>query len=285
MRRDAVMQIVAIGDCLRMNRFPGHIRPRGWWLGPALAAVLFQAVNAAAAGEQSFPVLEIGALSYTNVTVTTKAADYIFILHSAGMANIKVKDLPSEVRAQLGYASSEKPRSSATNAAAWARQTVAKLEVPQVKEMEKQLQTAWRAYIPTRLPKLAPASPRMVVVLAAAAFLLYVFYCYCCLLICAKTGKDAGILIWLPLFQTIPLFRAAGMSGWWFLSIFVPGLNVIAYILWSFKIAKARDKGVLVGVLLLLPPFTILAFLYLALSNGAPAKQEKIVDIMTWEAA
>src|SRR3954453_20007153 len=51
-------------------------------------------VAGSAAEEQTFPLLQIGTRTYTNVTVTTKARKYIFILHSTGMANIRVADLP-----------------------------------------------------------------------------------------------------------------------------------------------------------------------------------------------
>jgi hypothetical protein len=89
------------------------------------------------------------------------------------------------------------------------------------------------------------------------------------MLICQKVGHPPGILVWLPLVQLLPLLRAAGMSGWWFLAYLVPGLNIVAQIIWSLKIAKARGKSVWVGVLLLLPVANLFSFLYLAFSNGA----------------
>ena len=47
----------------------------------ALLIVPFGAIGAI---EQTFDMLQIGTRTYKNVTVTTKAKDYIFILHSAG---------------------------------------------------------------------------------------------------------------------------------------------------------------------------------------------------------
>ena len=85
---------------------------------------------------------------------------------------------------------------------------------------------------------------------AAALLAIYLFHCLCCSRICKKAGSEPGILVWIPVLQLFPLLRAAGMSGWWFLAFFVPVLNLIAQILWCFKIADARGKTALVGFLL-----------------------------------
>jgi hypothetical protein len=45
--------------------------------------------------------------------------------------------------------------------------------------------------------------------------------------------------------------------------------------MWCFKIAKARNKGIGVGILLLLPLLNILAFCYLAFADAAPVKEAK----------
>jgi hypothetical protein len=119
------------------------------------------------------------------------------------------------------------------------------------------------------------------------ALLLYLFHCYCCMLICRKTGNPPGILVWLPVLQVFPLLRAAGMSGWWFLGFCVPILNIVGQVLWCLKIAKARGKSVWAGVLLLLPVISLFAFLYLAFSNGAAPKKHREPEsrLMTLEAA
>ena len=65
------------------------------------------------------------------------------------------------------------------------------------------------------------------------------------------------------------------MSGWWFLAYCVPVLNIVAHVLWSLKIAKARGKSVWIGVLLLLPVTSLFAFLYLAFSNGASEEEDE----------
>jgi hypothetical protein len=204
------------------------------------------------------------------------------------MTSIKTAELPPELQEKLGYASASK---GATNtAAAWAKKEIAKINVPQVKELGKQLEQKWRGQPVARLSAMGLIGPKLnwtaLGILLALYLLLYLFYSYCCMLICRKAGNAPGILVWLPLLKLFPLLRAAGMSGWWFLAFFVPVLNLVPVILWPLKIAKARGKSVWVGVLLLLPITNLFAFLYLAFSNGASTEEDgepesKIMSLQT----
>ena len=244
--------------------------------GFGLVVALVPVATTVAAAEQTFDMLQIGSRTYRNVTVTTKSKDYIFILHSAGMTNIKVAELSPELREKLGYAEPPKPKESATNATAWAKQTLNKLETSQqLKTMEAQVVSTWRDYAPMEKLQLPPLTPTLLWELVALAALLYFSHCYCCMLICQKAGQKPGFLVWLPVLQLFPLLRAAGMSAWWFLAWFVPLLNLLAYVLWCFNIAKARNKTAWVGLFLLLPVTSLLAFLYLALSGGVERKSDK----------
>jgi hypothetical protein len=230
------------------------------WL---IAAALVWASPAWADVDQKFDLLQVGTETYTNVTVTTKAPKYIFIMHSGGMANIKLSELSEETQEQLGY-KVKKP--STNNVASWAKTKLAKIETPELKKLEETI----IAQAPPQLVHNQPGQPLKLrlpstTVLAAVGgglLLVYLFFCYCCMLIVKKTGNEPGVLVWLPGLKMIPLFRAAGMSGWWFLALFV------AQILWSIKIAQARGKSVWTGIMLLIPGLNLLAFLYLAFSNG-----------------
>ena len=81
--------------------------------------------------------------------------------------------------------------------------------------------------------------------------------------------------MWLPILQFFPLVRAAGMSGWWFVASLLPLLNLVTFVLWSVKIAKARGKSRgWVTLFLILPPTSFLAVLYLAFSSSkAPPRR------------
>ena len=254
---------------------------------PVLVALLTLPPRVMGGGEERYDVLQIGTQTYSNVTVTTKAKNYVFLLHSGGMASIKVSQLPPDALEKLGYVSAQALKNATNTAAVWAKRELAKINTPQVREMEKQLEQRWRGTTAVKLAAMHLTALTFVFLLLGIGLLLYLFHCYCCMLICRKAGSLPGILVWLPVLQLFPLLRAAGMSGWWFLGYCVPLLNIVAHILWCLKITKARGKSVWVAVLLLLPVTNLVAFLYLAFSKGAPADEGEAEEskIMTLEAA
>jgi len=236
---------------------------------------LMRPLGVLGAAEEKFEVLKIGTQTYTNVTVTTKAKNYIFILHASGMTNLKIAELPLDLQQKLGYAAVPAANGPTNATVAWARKGIARMDAPQLKKLRKQVEQKWREPAAAKLSAMGLAGPKLIFGLLGLVLLLYLFHCYCCMLICQKAGHPPGILVWLPVAQLFPLLRAAGMSGWWFLAYCVPGLNIVAQVLWSLKIAKARGKNVWIGVLLLLPVFNLFAFLYLAFSDGAPATDDE----------
>jgi hypothetical protein len=250
--------------------------------------------------EETFPVLQIGTETYTNVTVTTKAKTYVFLTHSSGMANIRVADMSPEVREKLGYADFGKPKVNTNGAAAWATKTMARMDTPEVKEVKQKVQDSLETYFPGGRLVLPPINQTVLIASAASAVLLYLFFSYCVMLICAKAARPGGFIVWLPIVRFIALLRAANMSPAWFLLCFLPLaatavianvpqtplliigfiallaitllLAVIATVVWCFKIAKARGKSAWVGLFLLLPVTNLFAFLYLAFSDGVGEK-------------
>jgi len=250
----------------------------------ALVTLLFQPFRAAA-DEETFSVLQIGTATYRNVTVTGKAKDCIFILHSRGITSVKIQDLPQDLRTKLGYEVPAAPQPK-TTPAAWATQTFSKIQVPQARQLQERVTSWWHFDSPeakTRLPRM---SQNILLLAAGVSVAFYFFYCYCCMLICRKAGYEPGVLVWVPMFQLVPLLKAAGMSPWWLLGFVVPGFNLVAQVVWCIKITRARGKTALVALLLIFPLSSPLAVLYLAFSGGTPArKKERRVEIMTLEAA
>jgi hypothetical protein len=251
----------------------------GAWL------VLFP--GTAGAVEEKFDVLQVGTQTYSNVTVTTKAKSYVFILHSQGMTSLRPAALPPEVQEQLGYAPGGGPKPATNTASAWAKREIAKINVPKVEDLQQQINEKINSKPPPALAAIGLIGPRLIVAVLGVFLLFYLFGCYCWMLICRKTGNPGGILVWLPGLQIFPVLRAAGMSAWWVLAYFVPVLNVIAYVLLCFNIAKARGKSAWVGLFLLLPITSLFAFLYLAFSNGGRTEEDEEPEtrIMTLEAA
>ena len=257
----------------------------GWILWALLIAGL---VNVRATNEDVFETLQIGTRLYTNVTVTTKAKDYIFILHSGGMTSIKTAELPPEVQERLGYLSEEKAKEANTNSAtAWARAEVAKLQSEQVQAMRRQIVEKWKASRdsgqPTAGALLAVLPMKFIAIFFGALLAFYLFHSFCLMLICRKAGYEPGILVWLPIVQLIPMIKAAQMPVWWVIVWFLPVVNIVAVVVWCFKIAEARGKSALTAILLLLPITGPFAYLYLAFSAGAvpPTSEKREPEIMS----
>jgi hypothetical protein len=233
--------------------------------------------------EQSFPVLQIGSQMYTNVTVTTKAKTYVFLLHSTGMANIKVADLSPELRETLGYGSSGAglSKNPGTTAANWAKKEMNKLNISTVQARNLRQESQ------ARFDRLKTVPRTRIYIAIAILILFWLIRCGCHAVICQKAGTDPGILIWIPLFKLIPLLKAAQMSLGWLFLVLIPLGALVLDIVWSFKIAAARGKGALTGLCLILPVLNVFAFFYLVFSDGAPAQKSSRpkARLMSLEAA
>jgi hypothetical protein len=282
--RERWVQALSVLEEYRMNAFRTYHYAAGRWMGSALAALLFLLLRGVTVGaEEKLDLLQIGTRTYTNVTVTTKAKNYIFIVHAGGMASIKTADLSLGTKQQLGYAPAGAPRAATNTAAVWAKREFAKVNVLPFTQLSQKWggKPSWALFARNLL------ASKVVFVVLGIGLLIYLLHCYCCMLICRKTGNPPGVLVWLPVLQLFPLLRAAGMSGWWFLAYCVPVLNIVAQVLWCLNIAKARGHGAWVGVLLFLPITYLFAFLYLTFSKGALAEEEDEPEpkIMTLEAA
>ncbi len=245
-----------------------------------------QALGGTPSTELVLDVLQIGTQTYTNVTVTTRSQQYVLFLHAAGMKSYKLSELTAEEREKLGYGTPKEEKPAAHSAQTWAKQTLAKVDAPQWKAVEQKVREALRTGKVGDLDLRAAITPKLMVAFIVTLLVLHLFFSYCCALICVKAGEPPGLLVWLPVLQLIPLLNAARMSPLWFLAWFIPVVNIIASVMWAFKIADARGKSFLVGIMLLLPLLNVLAFLYLAFSNGAKAeKKERKIEIMTLETA
>jgi hypothetical protein len=230
-----------------------------------------------------FDRLTIKGKTYTNLTVTSRETNYIFVVHAGGMENIKLVDIPRDLRRTLGYGSEPAPRTSSlganldlvhlnpfskrspepTNAIAAATNTA--IEPPaSISQWEPATVRRWRAKY---LPDPDAIGFPVVAVGSALAFLSYLFFCSCCRLLCIKAGTQPGVLIWLPLLKVIPLLQAAGMSPWWFLLWLIPVLNLVVWVVWSVNIVRALGRSPILVVLLLLPLVNALTLLYLAFAK------------------
>jgi hypothetical protein len=227
-----------------------------------------------AAAEQTFDVLQIGTQVYSNVTVTTKSKTYVFLLHSAGMATIKVSDLSPELKERLGYSSPvTATKVSASNALKWVESRLNQLPLP---EVVAQARTLHPSDLKISSLKSIRLSQRQLISIVGGLLLFWLLRCACHSAICRKAGTEPGALIWIPVLKLIPLLKAAKMSTAWTWSVLFLPAACLMDVIWCFKIASARGKSPLVGFLLLIPVISVLPFLYLAFSSGAAsAGQER----------
>jgi len=231
-----------------------------------LAGVVFCLGPSLRAAEIKLETLEVGGQTYSNVVVTSRNSQYVILQHSRGMATLKPKDLSPEVLKQLGYHVEPPAPSTATLISQ-------KVQIdPKVKEMgEKAVED-----VKGRLREL---DPNVIKGALAGLVLCYFFTCYCFMLICKKAGYEPGILVWVPILQIFPLVKAAGMSAWWILLMFVPVVGIIAMVYWCVRICQARGKSSWLAVLLLLPVFSFFTFLYLAFADGQPESEPERISL------
>jgi hypothetical protein len=259
------------------------VRTPAIYLARAVSVVLILlSLSAFAAGEEALGVLQVGDQTYQNVKVRSRAKDYVLIVHSSGITSIKVKQIPAEVLQRLGYDTAAMTKGKTGNVAAVTRASIAKGEAL-AEGMQARLFQVWRtSWFASKVQQLT-IFPGLTAV-AAVLLMAHLFCSYCCMLICRKTGNHPGVLVWLPLLQAIPMLRAASMSTRWFGALFIPGLNLVAYVLWGIKIVEARQKTMPLAILLLFPLTSWFAFLFLAFSQDSRNEGVKVhVENMTLE--
>jgi hypothetical protein len=217
-----------------------------------------------------FDSLAVGSVIYTNVVVESRGRSALMIRHADGFASIQVEELTPEARTALGYMVRE-PAAE-----------VLKEKLVQLEEMSRSEALNVEGFKNLGFGVLAVA--------LALGFVVYLFSCIVFRNICIKAGKAPGLLIWIPLLQLVPLFRAAGMSVLWLLCLFLvpiasimttlhapeymlwaglaPALfGTLLGVIWAFRISLARGRPPLFGVLLLLPGVNLFALVYLAFAE------------------
>jgi hypothetical protein len=238
----------------------------------AVGAVVLTMVASTVRADDALATLRVGTTTYSNVTVMTKTSTDIFFKHSYGFGNAKVRDVERPTLLQLGY---QLPPEEGESKSVFDQSAQSVLESAAVTNLvaDPRVQEA-QALITAQMGDiLEKITPQVIYGFVASVIGLYLFFSFCCRQICVKTGQRANPLIWLPILKQIPLFRAAGMSGWWVIPsvLLFPVAWPLLKIWWAFRIPVARGKSWVVGLLLILPITNVFAFLYLAFSgNGAP---------------
>lgn len=231
-----------------------------------LVAFVFASLASNLRADETFPTLIVGGNTYSNVMVMNKNKTHVFISHAKGMASFRVEDLSADLQRELGYVVEPPPEKLSSRLAALQEVD------PKYREMQVQIENQVANWLKT-------IDRQVVLGILAGIGVAYLFFCYCCMLICQKAGYKPGIWIWIPIVQVIPMFRAAGMSGWNFLLLWLPIIGTIVGIIWSFKICQARKKAAWLGLFLLLPLTNLFTFLYLAFADSLQAEEDEVIKL------
>lgn len=233
----------------------------------AVVLLAWLTVTPLSAADIELPMLRSGTDVFTNVTVCGQTATDLFIKHSRGFGNVKISSLdnPTLRLLKLGGGTPEDETAGAASGRAAATVTTLKAKLSAL---------PWK--IPSEADVLGVTSRvQLTPNIVAIVVIVYLLFCVGLKLICLNAGSQPGLMIWMPGLQLFPLLRAAKMTAWWFVAFLIPPFSLVAHIVWCVKIAKACGKGTLVALLLILPVTNLLAFLYLALSNGDHQPAEK----------
>jgi hypothetical protein len=216
-----------------------------------------------AAGEIQIPLVKTTMTEYRDVKLFKRTPSHLSFRHSLGAAVIKISDIDPESITAVERAIAGLP----IEADAPGTATVEAKPKPANPPAKG---AAWESLLREQIQKIATLLPAKggLGVFFGLLGALWLLHSLLCSMICKKAGHSGGLLVWLPILQAIPMFRAAGMSGWWLLGMCIPLVNLIGAILWCVKICEARGKGFFTIICLILPPTSLLALLYLALSNG-----------------
>ena len=240
--------------------------------GALMALLLAFGLNQSlAVGEVLIPLLKTANGDFKSVKIFSRTQTHLSFSHESGTAVIKVADLERESLAALDRSRAGSPEAG--------NQVMGAMVIVNA-QPKPEPDSAWLAQTKQVLGKIQSESVPVELTRrqawTALGVLVFLWWSYslCVSLICKKAGRPGGSLAWLPGLQLIPLFRAARMSGWWFLAMFIPVLNLIGQVLWCVKITQARGKGFLTAVMLILPGTNLLAFLYLAFSNGHAQEED-----------
>ena len=120
---------------------------------------------------------------------------------------------------------------------------------------------------PTQIHTIHGSQPAQTAILIGILAVLYLFLCFCYKCIVEKCGHEPGFLVWVPIFNVIRLLQAAGLSGWLFILLFVPGVNVIVGIYAWVKICQARGKSGWLVLIIFVPLINLFFIPYLAFSE------------------
>jgi len=105
----------------------------------------------------------------------------------------------------------------------------------------------------------------------------FLFVSYCYKRICAKSGHDAGVMIWIPIVRTIPLVQAAGLPIWTFILMLVPVVSFFFFFFLFWRLFERAGHPGWFALLLIIPIVGLCIFLYVTFSARPDGSEPALV--------
>jgi hypothetical protein len=197
-------------------------------------------VRAFAAADEYFPILTIGGNTFSNVTIISRSATHVSFKHAGGFASVRVASLPANEQTKVGYTPPPPPKTTVDNVRDYANEYLKPLtqllENPRVQKLIEEVQG--------EVNRVIIENDRVIINSAIGGVVcIYFLFCLAVVKICKKTTVRPGLWAWVPGFQFICLFKAAGMSPWSYLLLYIPPVNLIVMIAGLSRFA-ARGRRV-----------------------------------------
>jgi hypothetical protein len=219
--------------------------------------------------QPTFDSFTIGSTTLSNVTIVARTATHISFQHKHGFASVKMIDLSPESQAKLGFTPPPPRKSVLDYTKEWTRDGT---HVAQTWLADPRLVHTVDQEVRPEIQRIMVGQDELLLYsILGGVGCIYVLFCLGTINMCKKTTVHPGVWAWLPGCQFVSLFKAAGMSPWNYLWLYIPPINLIVMIVWCFKICRARQKHPALGFLMLLVPVNIFVFFYLAFSSGKEA--------------
>jgi hypothetical protein len=258
---------------------------------------------ATASHEVTVPVLHVGTDYFTNATVTASST-HVTVIHSRGMTMAKMADLDPDVQRELGFdpgpvkgAKATAGSQTSTNTSLFGRlkkagedfqagaeqaQTDRETKGPPLLRAlrDRAEQEANGATPAERFEKATLVEKLIVLGTFAAIAVLYFLFCNACRQLCRRAGSPSEILVWLPGWKRLALYRATGTSWWWFFLVIIPVLGqLIAFIGWVLccvRVCDAFRQSRWWAWLMISPLFGWFVFIYFAKASEADDQEPAV---------
>jgi len=226
------------------------------------------------AQDEKLETLTITGNTFSNVTIISRTRTHLSFKHSGGFASVRLTELPAKEQTKVGYKPPPPPKTVLQRTKDYTAEYTGVIE----RWLDDPRVQALITDVRTEVDRVIDQNDTTIIYPAVAGVAcIYFLFCLAAIKICRKTTVRPGLYVWLPGFQWISLLKAAGMSPWNFLLLFIPPINLIVMSVWCFKICRTRQKSPALGFLLLIPVVNILAYFYLAFSAAkrAPATPQR----------